>query len=191
MPIPMAQAIACVFGRTFMDQLVGGYPHGLSRGQIQQVLRWHQRWVRFRKRQGTLASLARSVGLTVHQLQRALRGNSEGLGLSLEQRSLIARWQARRRRFQARHISAQKLAESLGISRSTLFLCISKKGAYKTRPRAGSGSQLGPALRRRGVDGEMSAVRSTLLRAWRCVDPNNPAIPQRHPPRSSRKGGVS
>jgi len=176
--------------RGFMDKLVGGFPRSLSRGQIQKVLRWHRSWVRFRQRQGTLASLAKAMELTVHELQRALQGDVTRLGLSVAQRKCIAQWQARRRRFRSRHPSAASLAESLGISRSTLFLCISKKGAYKTRPRQERGSQPSSSLGRRRAE-ESAAMRSALLRDWRTVDLNTPSARVSGKPRVSRKGGAS
>jgi len=176
--------------RWFMDKLVGGFPRSLSRGQIQKVLRWHRSWVRFRQRQGTLASLARSVGLTVHELRRALQGDVTGLGLSVEQHKYIARWRTRRRRFRSQHPSAARLAESLGISRSTLFLCISKKGAYKTRPREEGGSTRSSSLGRRRAE-VLAGVRSVLFRNWPPVDRNSPSLSVPGKTQKRHKGGAS
>jgi hypothetical protein len=140
-----------------MTQSVGGSPPGLSRGGIQRVLRWHRALMRFRREQGTLKSFADSLGLTVADLRRALIGRWEGLGLSFEQKTRITDWKARRRRFAKRHPSAQTLARSLGVSRSTLFLCIERKGAYRTALK-------GDRLRPRG--NSVVETNATLLRTW-------------------------
>ena len=132
-------------------------PRRLAPEEIARVMRWHASAIRFRKRQRTLAAFAHSLNLSVLDLQEALRGHFEDLSLSDEQFEQIRRWQARRERFLKGHRTAAALARSLGISRSTLFLCIQKKGIYKSASPS----------RRRG--GEYD-VTSGLLRNWRRVE---------------------
>ncbi len=140
-----------------MTRNQGGPPRSLSRVQIQRVLRWHRTLTRFRKKQGTLASFAATVGLTVVELRRALGGRYEGLALSLEQRARIARWKTRRRRFEKRHLSAHQLARSLGVSRSTVFLCIERRGIYQTSARGDKPRPKGSST---------IQTNAALLRAW-------------------------
>jgi DNA-binding XRE family transcriptional regulator len=140
-----------------MTQIHGGSPRSLSRLQIQRVLRWHGALTRFRKKQGTLATFSASLGLTVVELRRALQGRYEGLDLSFEQRGQIARWKARRRRFEKRHLSAKQLAEALGVSRSTVFLCIEKQGDYQTLHRS---------EKPRAEDRSPVRANAVLLQAW-------------------------
>ena len=140
-----------------MRRYKGGSPRSLSREQIQRVLRWYRTLTRFRTRQGTLASLSANLGLTVVELRRALRGRYEGLALSFEQRDEIALWKARRQRFEKRHLSAHQLARSLGVSRSTVFLCIEKKGVYQTSVRGENPRPKGPST---------IQTNAALLRAW-------------------------
>jgi hypothetical protein len=132
-----------------------------------RVMRWHSSTVRFRKRQGTLASLARSTNLSVNELQRALKGRLEGLSLSAQQRAEIRRWDTRRRRYLRSHPTAAALADSLGISRSTLFLCIQKKGIYRTAERSDARGEGGSCQSRQRV--RQHDVTSVLLRSWRRV----------------------
>jgi hypothetical protein len=127
-------------------------------------MRWHSSAVRFRKLQGTLASFARSLNLSVLDLQEALRGHFEDLSLSDEQLEEIRRWNARRERFRKVHPTAAALARSLGISRSTLFLCIQRKGLYQTSETGGI-EETNSSQSRREVD-----VTSGLLRNWRRVE---------------------
>jgi hypothetical protein len=137
--------------------------------------------MRFRTEQGTLMSFADSLGLTVAELRRALIGRWEGLGLNLEQKTQIADWKARRRRFAKRHPSAQTLARSLGVSRSTLFLCIEKKGVYRTAVK-------GEHPRRR----EPSVVETNeaLLRAWGRTPVDGRAEWKAQAPTPARKRGA-
>jgi transposase len=132
-----------------------------------RVLRWHSSTVRFRKRQGTLTSLARSTNLSVYELRRVLKGRTEGLSLSAQQREDIRRWESRRRRYHKAHATATALAESLGISRSTLFLCIQKKGIYGTTERSDARGEGGSS--RGGQKAGQHDVTSALLRTWRRV----------------------
>jgi hypothetical protein len=170
--LPITQANACVNGVEHMNRKLRGHPRVLSRDQIQQVLRWHAHAIRFRKRQGTLAGFAKSLNLSVLQLERVLRGEGAELPLTVRQRRKIARWGAERRRFVAGHPTARALAESLGVSRSTVFHCISKQGSYKTawQPPAG-------ALAREGAKGSR-INHSKLLRAWRRVAAGDESAPE-------------
>jgi hypothetical protein len=147
-------------GRGRMRQSTVGPPQRLSRNQIRIVMHWHRQAVLFRRTQGTLASLASSLGLSVHELRRALTGDLRGLALSPQQRRQIKRWEARRRRFKAQHPSARSLAQSLNVSRSTLFLCIQKKGSYR------NSSSRKPATRRGAAKLDAIAMRSSLLNSW-------------------------
>jgi hypothetical protein len=140
-----------------MNRKVGGPRPSLSRDQVQRVLRWNQSQVRFQQKQGTLASFSKSLGLTLWQLRRALRPRFGRLTLTLDQKKRIAQWKARKRRFQKQHPSARQLAKSLGVSRSTLFLCIDKKGVYPT---------LSDAQQPRTPSVSPIRANTALLRAW-------------------------
>ena len=140
-----------------MRTSTGGFPPRLSPDKIRKVMRWHASGVRFRKRQGNLTLFARSLGLSVHQLQRALKGHFQGLLLSPQQRQDIRRWETRRRRFNKLHPTAAALARSLGISRSTLFLCIEKNGVYRTSVQTGHARHSS----QRSVE-----TNAALLHAW-------------------------
>jgi DNA-binding XRE family transcriptional regulator len=140
-----------------MRTSIGGFPPRLTLDKIHKVMRWHSSGVRFRKRQGNRTSFARSLGLSVHQLQRALKGHLEGLSLSPQQCQDIRRWETRRRRFKKLHLTAAALARSLGISRSTLFLCIEKNGVYRTSVKTDLARDPGPA----SVESN-----AALLHAW-------------------------
>lgn len=89
-----------------MPQKTGGAPPALDPDKINQVMRWHRRWVRFCRRQGTLESFPQSIGLTVHQLRRALKDDFKGLELADAKRLLIRQWKSRRRQFLARYPTA-------------------------------------------------------------------------------------
>jgi hypothetical protein len=147
-----------------MRPSTGEFPRRLALDEIRRVMRWHSSTVRFRKRQGTLASLARSLNLAVHELQEALKGHVEGLSLSAQQREDIRRWEARRRRFRKAHPTAAALAHSLGVSRSTLFLCIQRKGIYRTADKPGVPGERGSPQSRQKA-GQYN-VASALLRNW-------------------------
>ncbi len=136
----------------------------LDPDEIRRVMRWHSIGICFRKRQGTLASLARSLNLSVYELQRAMKGHVEGLSLSAQQRECIRRWEARRRRFRKAHLTAADLAHSLGVSRSTLFLCIQRKGIYRTADKPGAPGERGSPQSPQKV-GQYD-VTSALLRNW-------------------------
>jgi hypothetical protein len=160
----IVQADACLIGVDDMRTSTGGFPPKLDAEGSQRVMRWHRSEVRFAKRQGTLASFARSLNLSVHQLQRALKGRFDGLALSPQQRKDIGRWETRRRRFHRVHPTAAALAKSLGISRSTLFLCIEKNGIYRTEDKS-SANTPGYASRGRRTAGQQK-LTSALLRGW-------------------------
>ena len=144
-----------------------GAPRSLNRGQIRRVLRWQARLIRFRQQQGTLSSLAHSVGITVHELRCALKGQVDGLTLSDEQRRLIERWNVRRRQFRRRHLSARALARALGVSRSTIFDCIRRQGNYRQLDIGGLSRKHNASAARTTVPLSAVDTRSTLLRAWR------------------------
>jgi AraC-like DNA-binding protein len=148
-----------------MRTSTGGFPRKLDRKGIERVMRWHCSEVRFRQRQGTLASFARSLNLSVHELQRALKGRLGGLALSPQQRQNIRRWETRRRRFHKVHPTAAALARWLGISRSTLFLCIQKNGTYRTGHKSDGISERGASRGRRKA--QQHGVTSALIRGWR------------------------
>jgi hypothetical protein len=167
-----------------MSRNVRGYPRKLSRSQIQRVLDWHTNLERFRRRQGTVAGFAQSLSLSVHQLERALRGDVDGLPLTPPQRRQITRWGARRRRFWSQQPTARALAQSLGVSRSTLFLCISKKGSYKTAHQSRDRRLL------KGTRSGWLHVRTSLLHSWGRISVDDESAANVPSP-TPRKGGAS
>ena len=166
--ISKQMSLTAVDGQKVSSQLRFLYSlRKLDPDEIQRVMRWHSSTIRFRKRQGTLATLARSLNISVHELQRAMKGHVEGLSLSAQQRECIRRWEARRRRFRRAHPTAATLARSLGISRSTLFLCIQKRGIYRTVNKSDEIGEGGSPQSRQKAG--QRAVTSALLRTWRRV----------------------
>jgi hypothetical protein len=147
-------------GRWNMARSKVGPPQRLSRDQIRFVMRWHRQAVRFHRAQGTLASLAAALNLSVHQLRRALTGNLRGLALSAKNKREIKLWEARRRQFNAQHPTARSLAVTLNVSRSTLFLCLQNKGAYRSTP----GRAAGPKRGRSQTD--ENRMRCALIASW-------------------------
>lgn len=142
----------------------------LDPDKIKRVMRWHRRWIRFSQRQGTSESFAQSLGLTVPQLRRALKGDFKGLELSVAKRLLVRQWKGRRRQFLARCPTAAALAKSLGVSRSTIFCCIEKQGKYRST----QGRPATSGRRQREADtGEQKNLVSEALRGWRRVPQSN------------------
>lgn len=142
-----------------------GVAPSLTQSQIQRVLHWHARLIRFRTQQPTLARLAHTLGLTVRSTRRLLQGDADLQDLSKKQLRTIQRWQSRARRFHAQHVSSKTLARELGVSRSTLFDCISRQGRYALDSRAGKRTALRQKQKRRA---RAINPRNLLLRAW-CV----------------------
>jgi hypothetical protein len=164
-----------------MRTSTGGYPPKLALDKIRKVMRWHSSGARFAKRQGTLTAFARSLNLSVHQLQRALKGHIQGLALSPQQRKDIRRWETRRRRFHRVHPTAAALAKSLGISRSTLFLCIEKQGVYRTSIKTGHDRHPGSTS---------TGANAALLRDWGRIKKDDALESDTELTRTKKAGGA-
>jgi hypothetical protein len=95
---------------------------------------------------GDLGVLRPTLGVSVHQVRRALKDDSTGRELSEAQRMLIRQWNARRQHFTAENPTTAALAKSLGVARSTVFSCIEKQSRYKSarEPSAGTDEKSAP-----------------------------------------------
>ena len=148
-----------------------GRPRELTRPQIRQVLRWHQRRLEFRQRAGSLRAFSKDTGVPVYVLRRALCGETTVLAAqSARVRALIARWVQRYRRFSQDARTATQLAASLGVSRNTLYDCIRRQGRYQRSPRNAAPlsepSISRPALLSRQARPEEVAYRAAVLNRW-------------------------
>jgi hypothetical protein len=177
-----------------------GPPHKLTRAQIRRVLRWHARGVAFRATHGTARDLARKLHASIYAVRRALQGDRTHVSkgavgrkrlLPPAQHVILRRWRAAGRRFRARHLTAQQLADALGVSRVTIHDCIRRRGRYATvDPVHVNSRSLGgrPGTTRHATTPTV-AKGAALLKAWpRVVSPAEPrritgsqVIPSRAP----------
>lgn len=170
-----------------------GRPPKLTRAQIRRILTWHARWLRFRARHGTLQVLARRLNVRQHVITSCIegyrksylpRGSTPALRTASRRgrprvlhdgdiRVVIA-WHLKYQRFYLRHGSAKSLALKLGVSESTVYDCIRRRGRYRQRfepemTAAETSRQVmkAPAatLRQR-ADHEETRWRATLLKHW-------------------------
>lgn len=171
-----------------------GAPRSLTQQQIRQVLRWHARYSDFHSRLGTLASLSQELGVSLHTIRRALKGSSVPVEqLSSQQWLKVNRWRRLYRRFRATQPSAEVLARLLGVSRTTVFDCLRRKGRYTQRdqhalqPEHGeTRGTAGMATRAARRDAD-NTQRAALLRAWRSVDSGPARLRTAPRPGKSRK----
>ena len=149
-----------------------GRPRELTRRQIRQVLRWHQRRLHFRQQAGSLRAFSKESGVSLHVLRRALAADTALLtALPPLVRAAVTRWLLRYRRFSKYALTADQLAAQLGVSRNVIYECIRRHGRYErsvrtsVRDRERSASR--PALLSRHATAEEVAYRAAVLKRWR------------------------
>jgi hypothetical protein len=90
-------------------------------------------------------------------------------GVCAAQHRAIQRWESSERRLRAQYSTAKDLALQLGVSRSTLFDCIARKGRYVAlSPESVAGARTAFSTTQRRTESG-SSERSALLRAWRIL----------------------
>jgi AraC-like DNA-binding protein len=153
-----------------------GPPPKLSAAKIRRVLQWHARTVAFRAQHGTARDLANRLHVSVYAVQRALQDDRTSATpgtvgrkrlLSPATLILVRRWAAAGRRFSATHLTAQELAEALGVSRGTIHDCIRRRGQYATddaQINTAAAHRRSRTTRRRTR--EAVSQRAALLQAW-------------------------
>ncbi len=152
-----------------------GAPRKLSDDQIKTILAWHDARRQFRRHHGTLAALARRLGVSTYAISWCIGQQKCGqswasrrVRLAPRQRRQILSWHRRREAFRQRQGTLEDLAQRLGVHRRTVQQCIRRLGRY----RQVTAAEL-PAVRRRAKSRRKSALRSTtvdwrlsLLREW-------------------------
>jgi len=181
-----------------------GPPLKLLPAQIRRVLRWHARSVAFRAKHGTARDVADLLQVNVYVVRRALwdDGTSGPPGaagrkplLSPAKRRFVRRWAAAGRRFRATQLTAQELADDLGVSRPTIYDCIRRRGRYTAvdqTPLHTPSVRGGSRSTRHAPTQAAAERRAALLQAWpRALSPPQPrritgppATPARNPSRS-------
>jgi transposase len=152
-----------------------GAPRKLSDDQIKTILAWHDARRQFQQRQGTLAALARRLGVSTYAISWCIGRKKSGqswasrrVRLSPRQRRQIHSWRRRREAFRQRQGTVEDLARRLGVHRRTVQQCIRRLGRY----RQVTAAEL-PVERQRTKSRRKSASTSTtgdwrvsLLREW-------------------------
>ncbi len=152
-----------------------GAPRKLTDDQIRHILNWHDARRQFRRRQGTLVSLAQRLGVSRYAISGCIGQAGAGktwkgrrVRLTPSQRRQVLAWHRRGEAFRQRHGTLQDLALRLNVHPRTLQRCIRRLGWY----RQVTAAQLPAERRRAKAHRRVSAAppgrdwRIPLLRQW-------------------------
>lgn len=160
-----------------------GRQRKLTDAQIQEILAWYAKGLKFRARWGTQQSLARHLRVRAHLIhtciERYRKLGKKSLSacrvkgtpgrprsLQVQQARAVIAWHLRYQRFLGRHATVKVLAYSLGVSERTVHACIGRQGSYRELAKLDA---LTPRASPSPVSTETpeTQIRSALLKNWR------------------------